>query len=272
MKRKALALFAIVILPVIALVTSGSMFLTSGSGATGPQMDKSTIDAKYKRRLPSEAPESIRAAVVEGYNIMNHTRRYAGKYVGNVLNCSNCHFKEGSLEGGKNGGFSLAGVAALYPKYSPRSKSVVDLADQINSCFVRSMNGKPLPLNSKQMVGLIAYFHWISKGLPIYGKIPWIGVKRIETSHKPNPDSGKVIFTTVCAACHGTNGLGTKIAPPLWGKNSFSDGAAMVHLPVIASFVYNNMPYQMPNLTKQQALDVAAFIISHPRAHFVQSK
>lgn len=269
MKRKALALFAIVILPVIALATSGSMFLKSGTSERAPQMRKSAAEVKFNPPPIKDAPESMRAAVMEGYNIMNHTRRYAGKYVGNVLNCSNCHFKEGSLEGGKNGGLSLVGVATKYPEYRTRAKGVVDLVFRINSCFVRSMNGKPLPPNSKEMVGLITYFHWISKGLPVYEKIPWLGLKHIESSHKPNADSGKVVFSTVCAACHGANGLGTKIAPPLWGKDSFNDGAGMAHLATCAAFVYDNMPYQAASLTKAQALDVAAYITSHSRPHFV---
>ncbi len=269
MKKKVLALFAIIVLPVTALVTCGSMYFVSGSSAKAPQTGKSAAEVKYNPPLPKDAPESIRPAVMEGYNIMNHSRRYAGKYVGNVLNCSNCHFKEGSLEGGKNGGLSLVGVVTKYPEYRARAKAVVDLAFRINSCFERSMNGKPLPLNSKEMVGLITYFHWISKGLPIYEKIPWLGLKDIESSHKPNADSGKIVLSAICAACHGANGLGTKIAPPLWGKDSFNDGAGMVHLATCAAFVYDNMPYQVSNLTKEQALDVAAYITSKPRPHFV---
>ena len=223
---------------------------------------------KYNPPLPKDAPANMKKEVMLGYNIMNETQKYAGKYVGNKLTCSNCHFNGGISEGGKNGGLSLVGVATEYPKYRSRAKTVVNLLFRTNSCFVRSMNGKPLPLDSKEMVALVTYFQWISKGLPIYQKIPWLGLKHIKSDHKPDAFKGKQIFATTCIACHGAEGQGTTAAPPLWGKNSFNDGAGMDKLANLAAFAHNNMPYHVSNLTEDQALDVAAFVTSQPRPHF----
>jgi thiosulfate dehydrogenase len=61
--------------------------------------------------LPQDAPTSIKDAVMLGYNIMTDTRKYAAGYVGNKLDCDNCHFKGVITEGGRNGGLSLSGVA-----------------------------------------------------------------------------------------------------------------------------------------------------------------
>ena len=68
----------------------------------------------YNPYMPRDAPADIRDAVILGYNIMTDTRKYAAEYVGNKLDCDNCHFKGGISEGGKNGGLSLVGVAATY--------------------------------------------------------------------------------------------------------------------------------------------------------------
>ena len=41
----------------------------------------------------------------------------------------------------------------------------------------RSMNGRSLPSDSKEMNAIITYYQWISKGLTIYVDIPWLGLK-----------------------------------------------------------------------------------------------
>jgi hypothetical protein len=56
---------------------------------------------------------------------------------------------------------------------------------------------------------------------------------------------------------------------PLWGSDSFNDGAGMARLITAANFVHFNMPrgtdYLNPQLTVEQAWDVAAYMVSQPR-------
>lgn len=273
MKKKLLGLLVILVLLITAFTLQNpkSNLIMKNPNVSNKDtvVNKSGENIMYNPPSPKDAPESIRDAVMLGYNIMDSTSKYAGKYVGNKLRCSNCHFNGGISKGGKNEGLSLVGVATEYPKYRSRAKAVVDMVFRTNSCFERSMNGKPLPANSKEMVALVTYFQWISKGLPIYQKIPWLGLKHIKSDHKPNYENGKNIFKTTCVSCHGPNGQGTQIAPPLWGKDSFNDGAGMSHLANLAAFAYNNMPWHVANLTKDQALDVAAYVTKQPRPHFV---
>ena len=57
--------------------------------------------------------------------------------------------------------------------------------------------------------------------------------------------------------------------PPLWGPDSFNDGAGMARLITIANFVHFNMPhgsdYLDPRLATEDAWDVAAYVASQPR-------
>ena len=57
--------------------------------------------------------------------------------------------------------------------------------------------------------------------------------------------------------------------PPLWGPESFNDGAGMARLITFANFVHFNMPhgadYLNPHLTEEEAWDVAAYVLSQPR-------
>lgn len=226
----------------------------------------------YNPPLSQDAPENIKYAVMLGYNIMTDTRKYAAGYIGNRLDCDDCHFKGGITEGGKNGGLSLVGVATKYPEYRKQANGISDLISRTNSCFEKSMNGKPLPSDSKEMIALVTYYQWISKGLPIYEDIPWLGIKLIKIAHTPEPGNGKQIFSRQCAVCHGIDGEGTLRAPPLWGSASFNDGAGMHKSENLASFAFYNMPKTNPYLTAEQALDVAAFVSAQPRPHFASKK
>lgn len=106
--------------------------------------------------------------------------------------------------------------------------------------------------------------------MPIYGDIPWLGLRPLKQTASPDKTRGAQIFQAKCVACHGSTGGGTKIAPPLWGAESFNDGAGTSHPRDFSAFSYLNMPFGKPDLTEDQAWDVAAFVTSQPRPHFVE--
>ena len=81
------------------------------------------------------------------------------------------------------------------------------------------------------------------------------------------------------AARHNIDGSGERrsipssdlgyVFPPLWGPDSFNNGAGMARLITIANFVHANMPagtdYFNPSLSVDYALDAAAYVVSQPR-------
>ncbi len=132
----------------------------------------------------------------------------------------------------------------------------------------RSENGKVLPSDSKEMTAIVTYLQWISKDIPIYAKVPWLGVEQIQNYQPGNKDTGAEVFSTKCTVCHGVNGQGQGIYPPVWGENSYNDGAGMANAETLTGFVHQNMPFGSPDLSTQEAEDVAAFVDSQPRPHF----
>lgn len=227
---------------------------------------------------PEEAPLEIRDSVMRGYSITMNTPFYAPKYARVLLSCTSCHFCEGDTIGGRDNGISLVGVTNIYPQFSKRDGKMISLAERVNNCFQRSMNGHPLPLDSQEMKDILTYLGWISKEVEKVKNPPWLGLPKLKSSHKPNLEQGAVVYNTYCAACHKENGSGGgalpepvgKTIPPLWGENSFNDGAGMSLQSVLSAFVYLNMPYQNSILTEEQAIDVAAFVLQQPRPHFVR--
>jgi thiosulfate dehydrogenase len=217
---------------------------------------------------PQFAPENCKEVVMKGFNIMRNTPKEMPQYCGNTLKCTNCHICAGNTLGQKNGGISLVGVTNKYPRYFERSKKTITLTERIQNCFERSMNGKAPPPDDEGMQAIQYYLKWISTVVKGDKDAPWLGLKLIESTHEPDLTQGALIYAQECASCHLPSGEGTEEAPPLWGPKSFNDGAGLSNLKPMASFVYFNMPYGNASLKEEEALDVAAFVLSHPRPKF----
>jgi thiosulfate dehydrogenase len=160
------------------------------------------------------------------------------------------------------------GVAAVYPKYRSRQNYSVDLVTRTNDCFTRSQNGKALPPDSKEMVSILTYYKWISTGVPIYDSVPWLGAGKVEGVKTPDKNNGQQVYASRCGVCHGADGMGTNIAPPLWGDGSYNDGAGMSKPETLTSFAFYNMPRGNPTLSPEEAADVALYVDSQPRPHY----
>lgn len=200
-----------------------------------------------------------------GYQIVVNTQEYADAYVGNRLNCTNCH-----LDAGLNpNAASFVGLAAVYPEYRPRSARVNTLADRVNECFERSLNGRALPPDSFKLQAVVAYITWLSRGVPSGATIPWRGLQRIDSRRPLDPGNGKNLFAGKCAFCHGLDGQGTMAAPPVWGPQSYTIAAGMARVTVAAAFIKSNMPRGWGwSLSDDDAYDVAAYINAQPRPDF----
>lgn len=243
------------------------LFHTYPSGKYYLETKEDHQSISFNLRSPF-APAPDHDMIVLGYDIMLHTPKYASVYMGNTLSCTNCHFCGGNTTGGKNGAISLVGVVCSYPSYSERDHKTITIEDRIQNCFMRSLNGKAIPKDSKEVQALVHYFNWISQDVRHFKKIPWRGLRNLNSTHTPNAKNGATYYAEFCAPCHGDHGEGSMQAPPLWGENSFNDGAGMHTLPRLSAFIYDNMPYENPNLTVEQALDIAGFIILQDRPHF----
>jgi thiosulfate dehydrogenase len=198
--------------------------------------------------------------VVFGYNIINDTQKYASRYIGNQLNCKNCHLKAGTVKEALP-----LNVAGVYPKWRDKNGRRNGIGLRIRECFVYSQNGIMPPENAPEVLAIAAYITYLSDS-QIIGKNPeGRGTPTIpDTGNDPNPSNGKHIFADYCSSCHGEHGDGnggTADAPPVWGMASYSAAAGMNEIQKAAGFIWANMPYgQGKTLSHQQALDVAAYL------------
>jgi thiosulfate dehydrogenase len=203
-----------------------------------------------------------------GKKIFTQTGQYAEKYVGNDMQCVNCHLDAGRLANSA----PLWAAWVKYPAYRGKNKMVNTMVERFQGCFTYSMNGTPPPADSKELKALMSYTYWMAKGAPTGIDLPGRGYPKLEKPQKaPDYQRGKQLFVSNCAMCHGDNGEGRKqngntVFPPLWGKGSFNWGAGMHRINTAAAFIRANMPLAKGgSLTVQQAWDVAYYINSHER-------
>jgi len=200
----------------------------------------------------------------------------AKRYAGNNLSCQSCHLDAGT----KQFGLPFVGVFGDFPQYRPREGAVGTIEGRVNGCMARSMNGKPLPLDSAEMKAFVAYIKFVSTGRPVGAKTEGRGSGSIpELTRAADVERGKTVYAENCAACHQADGQGVRKGvagdakgyefPPLWGPDSFNNGAGMNRLIAAANFIHSNMPLgasrDQPVLSPEDAWDVAAYIQSQSR-------
>lgn len=244
----------------------GSQGASQVGHSGGAQAEPEGIDAVFSHPLPDSIPGGQRGEQIRlGYQLVVHTQEFASSYVGNGLTCANCHLDAGLDPNSA----SFVGLSKVYPEYQARAGRVLTLADRINDCVVRSLNGKAIPEDSHKLYAMVAYIEWLSKDVPEGSRMGWRGIPRLAAVKSPNPSSGAKLYTARCAFCHGADGQGTMAAPPLWGDRAFSIGSDMARLPVAASFIKSNMPRTRGwALSDQDAYDVAAYLNARPRPDF----
>ncbi|MBS1652303.1 MAG: c-type cytochrome [Bacteroidetes bacterium] len=229
--------------------------------------------------------DTFGSLVKYGRELLLNTPYYIGpngtvsKNLGNIMTCSNCHLSAGTVPFG----FNFFSSHARYPQYRAREDKILTLADRVNNCIERPHSGKPLALNSKEMIAIVSYIKWLGSktivGEHVYGDSP---MPLDFPNRAANPEKGENVYIAQCLTCHGKSGEGklnekntAYIYPPLWGPQSYQKGSSMHRITKAASFIYCNMPqkvatYQNPKLSVEEAFDVAAFINDdriHPRPY-----
>lgn len=217
-----------------------------------------------------------------GFDLFQNTPKLIGPnngnpnmiFTGNGLACRNCHLDSGT----RPYSGPLIGIIQRFPQFRGRENKIGTIEERINGCMERSMNGHVLPTSSKEMKAIVAYLEWLSRYSPEDGDIKGKGFLKINIPNRAvNLAHGQKVFTTHCIACHGSDGQGAKNPdgytyeyPPLWGDNSFNNGAGMNRVITAARFIKGNMPFELatydkPVLTDEEAYDVAGYINQKPR-------
>lgn len=276
----------------IILIIGVTLYLTDPSifnfNKESQIADTTTEDDKEEEWKPKDIEAALAAGEMDdmveyGYHLLAESAKYMGpnaedpemRFAGNTLSCTNCHLDYGT----RAGSASWVGVIERFPQFRGRENKQGTIEERINGCMQRSMNGKPIPTDSKAMKAMVAYMTWLGEDIPEDKRDIYKGFVSLEIPDQAvDLEQGKVIFSRECAVCHGENGQGIAAAdpskgwqyPPLWGDDTFNDGAGMHRVITAAQFIKGNMPFgtatwDNPKLTDEEAFNVAGYINSFSR-------
>ncbi|MFD2446942.1 c-type cytochrome [Bacillus sp. CGMCC 1.16607] len=258
------------VLYLFVLKPSEPTLVTTPPENTVAQVEKS--DHPYLPPSMDEVPTGEEGELIKlGEKLHNQTSDVLDGYVGNTLSCASCH-----ANGGVDGSLDLVGISKTYPQYNPRAGKEVTIEDRINGCFKRSMNGKPLPKESDELKAMVTYYTFISQNVPDgTTERPWAKLPKAEGDLATiNIDEGRELYNKACITCHGEDGSGGGTGLALWGDKSYNIGAGMSRVRTAGGFIKAYMPkvstggYEPGSFTDQEAMSIAAYINSMPRADF----
>jgi len=227
-----------------------------------------------------------RELIIYGQELIAHTSRYLGPkgsvaQITNGMNCQNCHLQAGAKAWGNN----FAAVFSTYPKFRDRSGQIETIYKRVADCMERSLNGTAVDSNSREFKAIYAYIKWLGKDVQKNEQPIGSGIEKLPyLDRAADPQKGQIVYIAQCQTCHGANGEGLLTLdeveyayPPLWGPNSYNDGAGLYRLSNFAGYVKNNMPnlltsHKNPTLTDEESWDIAAYVNSQSRPHKDQSK
>lgn len=214
-------------------------------------------------------------AVRYGRELMLHTAYYIGpdgingRYTGNKMNCTNCHRDAGT----RPYAFNLVRAFRDYPQYRAREGRILSLAERINNCVMRPNLGKPLPLDSREMISIMSYLKFLSDSSAVNKNTKGLKNMEVEFPDKAATSAnGERLYAINCERCHAANGEGKMRFddvcyeyPPIWGLKAYRPGSSMHRVIKLAQWLKANMPYDKTTpgttfLTDAEALDIAAFI------------
>ncbi len=283
---KKLALISLLAAFILGLAACGNQ---SSQGVPTPVINADTL--VYAVPDTNKIPHDPYGDMVRyGRDLVFNTAKYigpdgsVGKYLGNKMNCSNCHLDGGTRPYGLN----YFTTHARYPQYRGREDRILSLGERINKCIERPHNGTPMPLDAKEIIAIECYISWVGTNTVVGQHIN--GDESLEINYPDRPADitrGAEVYSQHCQSCHGVNGEGqwtpdgsTYLYPPLWGLKSYQKGSSPHRIIKAARFIKANMPdkiahWTKPTLTDDQCVDVAGFINDdriHPRPEKKDSK
>ena len=269
-------------IPSLMLVAMSALVSASAHAADAPAVVQ--LAGRAVPNIQQLPPGPYRDLVEYGHQLTVRTFEHIGpevqdvrkRFAGNNLACASCHQEAAT----KPFAMPWTGVSATFPQYRGREDDISTVEERVNGCMERSMNGKALPLDSREMKAYVTYISFLSRGIPVGATVEGSGIVQSKMpNRRADVQAGAKVYEAKCSMCHGADGQGMRagkpgdaqgyVFPPLWGDDTFNNGAGMNRLIMATRFVKHNMPqgstFDAPQLSDDEAYDVAAYMLSQPR-------
>ena len=164
--------------------TTDATTSAASTGAAAPTMTTTAFAPPAADAIPAGPMGDV---IRQGEQLFINTKVNAPKFVGNALNCVNCHLDAGR----KADSAPMWGAYPMYPAYRSKTKHVDTFAERLRGCFAYSMNGTAPPFGDDVLVALEAYAYWMAKGAPTGESPPGAGYRKLAAAAQP-PDGARV--------------------------------------------------------------------------------
>src|SRR5436190_8648149 len=164
----------------------------------------------YHQRDVSRLPSSPENDLVRyGWQLIADMAAHIGRsavdprlrYAGNDLACTNCHMNSGVKA------FAAPFVSTFTSFPMMVDDRVLTLAQRINGCMTRSMNGRKLSEGSREMDAIVAYIRFVGTDSPQGVRVAGMGLWHMHPAEQaPDIGRGEQFYTLQCASCHKPDG------------------------------------------------------------------
>lgn len=216
-----------------------------------------------------------------GLNILRDTSMLVGKNAPDPskrmawsnLNCVNCHQAgDSGLPGTRPYAIPLVNAVNDYPKFDIKSGKIISLEQRVIGMF--GAGEVKITPDTPELKGIMAYLTWLARDTRPGEAMEFTGFLPMEADGLAgDPQRGKALYAEKCLVCHGEGAAGVENAnfdagggyefPPIAGE-AYGNGGHMFAVPLLARYIRAVMPlgvsYENPELSPQEALDIAAYI------------
>lgn len=178
-----------------ALATGTATPATGATPEQPPAQKTEAVRPSYTPPSDSDIPNGPFGDMIRlGEAIFHDTQHNAKGFVGNDLQCSNCHIDRGRQPNSA----PLGAAYLLYPAYRAKNAHVNTFQERLQGCFRYSMNGKAPPFNDKVLVALESYAYFLAKGGPTGVVVKGQGYPKLKAPDQPaDYDRGAKAYASI---------------------------------------------------------------------------
>src|SRR2546426_10660675 len=92
------------------------------------------------------------------------------------------------------------------------------ISHRVNDGYRRSRNGRALPSNGHDSRIIVASLWSLARDVPTAPATPSNRLAKW-AALTADTGAGARVYGATCAKCHGPDGQGTAVAPPVWGRS-----------------------------------------------------
>lgn len=135
---------------------------------------------------------------------------------GNTFTCATCHaLTEPADDGMRRAGHPIGDAAA---RSTYKNGQVRELREAVSSCLTEWMNAEPWAEDDARWIDLLEFLEDMAPASEVEDlRFEIVAPPPVSVLASGDAEAGRAVFNASCSLCHGTDGGGSDLAPPVSG-------------------------------------------------------